>query len=114
MLFPEAYTPPTLNRDALVQYAESVIQEARKFGKHFYVFLWPQYYETRIVGGRNYLPADYWALQLDTARRYADGLVIWGGWDQVKRNVIIWNENAPWWKVTKNFMEVVRACQKWI
>ena len=59
VLFPEAYTPPTLNRDAWVQYAESVIQEARNFGKHVHVFLWPQYYETGIVGGPNYLPADY-------------------------------------------------------
>ena len=30
----------------------------------------------------------------------------------MKRDVAIWNENAPWWEVTKNFMEEVRACQK--
>lgn len=110
VLFPEAYTPPTLNRTAWVKYTESVIQEARKFGKTVYVFLWPEYYETGIIGGR-YLPTDYWALQLNTARRYADGLVIWGGWDQARYDVANWDDNAPWWKVTKSFLEEVRACK---
>lgn len=111
ILFPEAYTPPWLDREEWVAYAQSVIKEARSFGKPVYVFLWPQFYE---IGPPEktwrYIPTSYWDLQLRTARQFADGLVIWGGYDWKKRDLAPWDDDAAWWQVTKAFMEELRSC----
>jgi len=113
ILFPEAYTPRALTRADWVTYAQSVIGEARSFGKPVYVFLWPQFYETGHAGKPwHYIPADYWNLQLHTAQRFADGVVIWGGYDPVQRNLERWNDYADWWQVTKSFMNELRACRE--
>ena len=64
------------------------------------MFLWPRYEEnkpTDVTG--QYMPADFWRLQLETCRQYADGIVIWGGWQEQ------WDENAPWWVETKKFLQ---------
>ena len=90
------------------KYAIAQIEEARRYGngKSVYVFLWPQYHESnRILGGR-FLPEDYWLLELETAKKYADGIVIWGGWGRDNRPTK-WDENAPWWNVTKEFMKSI-------
>jgi hypothetical protein len=49
------------------------------------------------------LAADYWKLELETARRYADGLVIWGGWASDDRPAE-WGDQAAWCQVTKQFL----------
>lgn len=87
------------------KYAIAQIEEARRHtgGKPVYVFLWAQYHDSNSTLRGHYLPADYWRLQLDTARQYADGIVIWGGWGSDDRPAK-WDENATWWKVTKEFM----------
>lgn len=89
------------------KYAIAQIEEARRAGsgKPVYVFLWPQYHDSnRILGGR-YLPKDYWQLELETAKQYADGIVIWGGWDLKSNRRAKWDEDAAWWKVTKEFIK---------
>ena len=35
---------------------------------------------------------------------YADGVVIWGGWDLDKNKPAQWNDNAEWWIETKQFI----------
>jgi hypothetical protein len=82
------------------KYAIAQIEEARRYGggKPIYVFLWPQYHESNRILGGSYLPADYWLLELETAREYADGIVLWSGSSK-------WDEDAPWWKVTKEFVK---------
>ena len=105
VLFPSLYTfyPDLAGWRA---YAIAHIEEARRYGggKPVYVFLWPQYHESNLTLGGRYLPADYWLLELETAKAYADGIVIWGGWGSDNRPVK-WDENAAWWKVTKEFMK---------
>ena len=106
VLFPSLYTFYP-DEAGWKKYAIAQIEEARRYGggKPVYVFLWPQYHDSnRILGGR-YLPADYWLLELETAKEYADGLVIWGGWDLTKNKPMIWDDSAPWWKITKEFMK---------
>jgi hypothetical protein len=90
------------------KYAIAQIEEARRYGggKPIYVFLWPQYHESNQRLGGQYLPEDYWLLQLQTAREFADGIVIWGGWGSDNRPAK-WDDRAPWWKATKEFMETV-------
>lgn len=103
-LYPSLYTfyPDQAGWKA---YAIAQIEEARRYGegKPVYAFLWPQYHDSNPSLNATYLPADYWQLELETARQYADGIVIWGGWD-VGNRPAIWDDTAAWWKVTKEFL----------
>lgn len=104
-LFPSLYTfyPDQVGWK---KYAIAQIEEARRYGegKPVYAFLMPTYHDSNNSLGGFYLPADYWRVELKTARQYADGIVIWGGWGSNNRPAS-WDENAPWWKVTKGFMK---------
>lgn len=102
-LFPSLYTFYA-DRDGWVNYAIANLAEARRLsgGKPVYVFLWPQYHESnRVLAGR-YIEREYWRLQLETVRKYADGLVIWGGWGEGGRKM--WDDSADWWMETKAFI----------
>jgi hypothetical protein len=104
VLFPSLYTFYP-DRAGWKEYAIAQIKEARRYGggKAVYVFLCPQYHDSNLVLGGSYLAADYWLLELQTAKEYADGIVIWGGWGSDNRPAK-WNENAAWWTITKAFM----------
>jgi hypothetical protein len=107
ILFPSLYTFYN-DQGGWVRYAYGQIAEARRCanGKPVYVFLWPQYHNSNRNLARTYLPADYWRLELETAKQYADGIVLWGGWGDNNRPAK-WEEEAIWWKVTKDFMRTV-------
>ena len=107
VLFPSIYTYYS-DQQTWVKFATANMQEAKRYGKKSYVFLWPQYSEKNPSLGLQYLPADYWKLQLETAWQHADGIVIWGGWDGKKRDFLEWNENAPWWDTTMKFLKEIR------
>jgi hypothetical protein len=87
------------------KYALAQIKEARRYGngKPVYVFLWPQYHDSNRILGGHYLSADYWQFELEFAKRHADGIVIWGGWNLKSNRPDKWDENAAWWTVTKEF-----------
>lgn len=103
--FPSIYTFYT-DKAQWKKYAIAQIVEARRYagGKPVYLFLWPQYHDSNLLLRGSYLPADYWLLQLQTAREYADGVVIWN----VSTN---WDENAAWWKTTKDFMTTINQAR---
>jgi hypothetical protein len=105
-LFPSAYTFYT-DQAGWQTYAIAQIAEARRIGpgKPVYVFLWPQYDNGKGAQGGDYLADDYWKMELETARKYADGVVIWGGWNQT------WDSNASWWLDTQQFMTDTGASQ---
>lgn len=100
-LFPSLYTFYG-DKDAWIAYAQSNIGEARRIsqGKPVYCFLWPQFHKTLA-----FLPGDLWYAQLDTCRRLADGIVIWGtiGSNSPYRPAK-WDENAEWWQATRKFL----------
>jgi len=104
-LYPSIYTFYP-DRQAWVAYAKAHIAEARRLakGKPVYGFLWPLYHNqgNELLGSRPIEP-DYWDLQLTTLAQHADGVVIWGGWGD--HGPEPWNEEAPWWQVTKRFMQ---------
>ena len=91
-----------------VEYAEAQIAEARRLAgnKPVYVFLWPQYHDSNKLLGCRFIAADFWRLQLATASRLADGVIIWGGWEVCKKDggPMKWDEQAEWWLVTKDFL----------
>lgn len=104
-LYPSIYTFYP-DRQAWVAYAKAQIAEARRLakGKPVYGFLWPLYHNqgNESLGSRPIEP-DYWDLQLATMAQHADGVVIWGGWGG--HGPEPWNEEAPWWQVTKRFVQ---------
>jgi hypothetical protein len=100
-LFPSLYTFYDY-QPGWVAYAEANIAEARRLakGKPVYVFLWPSYHESNAQLKGKPIPADFWRLQLETAKRLADGVVIWGGSK--------WDPEAPWWSETRKFLESLK------
>ncbi len=83
------------------KYAIRQIQEARRIsgGKPVYPFLWMEYHPSnKTLGGTN-LPGDYWKVELETVRKYADGVVLWGGFSKN------WDDGAAWWKETQTFQK---------
>jgi len=110
IIFPSLYTFYT-DRGGWVRYAYAQIAEARRNanGKPVYVFLWPQYHDSNPSLKGAFLPVDFWRLQLQMAKQYADGIVIWGGWGT--KGAMKWDENAAWWKVTKEFMKKLPPVQ---
>ncbi|MES0068048.1 hyaluronidase [Mesorhizobium sp. M0074] len=108
-LFPSLYTFYG-DKDAWVAYATANIGEARRIaqGKPVYCFLWPQFHKTLA-----FLPGDLWYAQLDTCRRLADGIVIWGtiGGDSPFRPAQ-WDDKAEWWQATLKFLEELGKAQK--
>lgn len=103
-MFPSIYTFYP-DRQGWVAYAIAQIAEAKRKGKGkpVYAFLWPHYHESNLLLGLRPLDPDYWELQLNTVAQHADGVVIWGGWGN--NGPESWNEEAPWWQVTKRFMQ---------
>ena len=103
-LFPSAYTFYT-DQAGWQTYAIAQIAEARRIapGKPVYLFLWPQYDNGQGAQGGDYLPGAYWKMELETAKQYADGVVIWGGWTQT------WDSTASWWLTTQKFIAEIRA-----
>lgn len=91
------------DKDAWVVYAEANLKEARRIsaGKPVYCFLWPQFSKTYA-----FLPGDYWYAQLDTCRRMADGIVMWGTIRTTapQYNPAKWDDNAEWWQATLRFL----------
>jgi len=108
ILFPSAYTFYE-DRDGWVKYAVAQIREARRLakGKPVYVFLWPEYHVSNKLLGNTFLPGDYWRTELETARKYADGAVIW-----CCPNKQVWNNSASWWLETQKFMKETGSSTK--
>lgn len=107
-LFPSIYTFYE-DRQGWQTYAIAQMQEARRYAgrKPVYVFLWPEYHDSNKKLANTFLPGDYWRMELETARKYADGVVIWC----CSANQT-WNDNAPWWLETKAFLKEVNTTQK--
>lgn len=108
IFFPSIYTFYD-DRAGWSKYAVAQIQEARRYagGKPVYVFLWPQYHGSNKTIGGAFLPGDYWRMELETARKYADGIVFWCCSSKQQ-----WDDNAPWWVETKSFLKEVNSGSK--
>ena len=100
-IFPSLYTFYN-DKAGWTKYAIANIREARKYGKPVIVFLWPQYHDSNFFRKFDYIDGDYWRLELETAWRYADGLVIWTPGGKLRRD---WDESQPWWQQTKQFIK---------
>jgi hypothetical protein len=105
-LFPAPYTIET-NQDYWRKFATGYLQEARRYGrKPVYSFLWPQYHPQDPALAYQFIPGDYWALQLKVSRQYADGIAVWGGVNiDATFSRKPWDPAAPWWQETEAFVK---------
>lgn len=108
VLFPSLYTFYDDPRGWKV-YAKANLSEARRYGKTVYAFLWPQYHNSNKTLGMQFVPGDVWREQLETCYEWADGVVIWAGGGGPDGKMKAWDEDAPWWRETVNFMERIRG-----
>lgn len=105
MLFPSVYTFYE-DQDTWRKFAIAQVCEARRLSdKPVVMFLWPQFHASNQKLGGQEIDRAYWRLQLNTAWEYADGVVIWGGWDFVRNRAAEWNGRAPWWLETRDFLQ---------
>jgi len=100
VVYPSIYTFYT-DQEGWKKYAIAQVAEARRLapGKPVYAFIWPRYHESNKALNNQYIAADFWRFQLETLYQVADGVVIWGGWQEP------WNERADWWIQTQAFMQ---------
>ena len=96
-IFPSLYTFYR-DRKGWLTYADATLRAARQYGKPVYPFLWFNYHDSnRLLRDREIDP-EAWTEELRFCRDHADGLVLWGGYQQG------WSESAPWWQaVRKDF-----------
>lgn len=106
--YPAAYTYST---DKAL-WEESLLAHLAELKKYFkgevYIFIWPQYFDHAPAPEDirlKYIPADYWRFQLETIKKHADGIVIWGGWDFDSWQPQTWNNEAEWWQETLSFLK---------
>ena len=104
-LYPSLYTFYP-DPQAWVKYAQANITEARRIAgsRPVYPFIWPQYHNSNERLGYQYIDESFWSLQLRTLYANADGLVLWGGWDFADNRQARWDEDAAWWRATKQFL----------
>lgn len=98
VVFPSLYTffndPPNWEI-----YARENIAEANRYGKAVYPFIWYRYHPSEVVMHNGYIPADFWAKQLEITTTLSEGPVIWGGMGES------WNAQIPWWRATLEFLD---------
>ena len=105
-IFPSLYTS-TESREEWKILAEEYIKMSRKLanGKPVYPYIWPQYHPGYKYKALDFISAEYWRFQLETVYKFADGAVVWGGWN-LRENYgpMAWDENKDWWVETKKFI----------
>jgi hypothetical protein len=102
VIFPSLYTF-YMDPAGWELYARETLTEAKTYGKPVYAFLWPEFHNSNKLLGGQTVPREFWRKQLEFCRLNADGIVIWGGWQER------WDENAEWWQETKRFLQSVRG-----
>lgn len=106
MLFPSLYTLYE-DRDGWRRFAIDNICEARRIShKPVYIFLWPGYENPAFMGRP--VEGTYWAMELEVAHQYADGIVLWGGANvETNSGRYPWNPVAGWWTETRKFLDKI-------
>lgn len=95
------------NRASWEKRAQAAQAEAHELDpkKPVYFYLWPQYH---VGSGKalRYVDAEYWKFQLETARRYSNGIVLWGP------SKYVWDDKTGWWAATEQFAASLQAEKK--
>ena len=105
--FPSVYT----YSDNIKLWEKSFLRKIEQlkliYSGKIFVFLWPQYFDHAPADKHlqlKFIPAKTWRHQLEFSKKHVDGVVIWGGWDFEEWKPMDWDDNAPWWIETKQFI----------
>jgi hypothetical protein len=98
-LFPSLYTFYS-DRSGWLDFANAQLDEARRYDKPVYPFLWFQYFDGNLLLRGREVATEAWEEELRLCRARADGLVLWGGWEQH------WSESADWWRTTQRVLDL--------
>jgi hypothetical protein len=112
-IFPSLYTFYDKPTD-WPYYAKANLLEAKRYGKPVIPFIWMDYHDGTALAGQH-IGGDVWRLQLETIRKLADGVVIWGGWHFAAGQPAVreqWDESAAWWLSTKQFLATPMSMNK--
>ncbi|HLK16051.1 MAG TPA: hypothetical protein VKT78_14690 [Fimbriimonadaceae bacterium] len=103
VFFPSMYTFND-DREAWEAKMKKEADEDRALGpgKPVYFYLWPQYHD-KTPKEFQYIPADEWRFELDTSRKYGDGIVIWSS------SKFSWDDSNGWWEQTLDFVKQLRS-----
>lgn len=108
VLFPSLYTL-SADEEEWKKDAIETIAAAKSLGKTVYPFIWPRYHVIADKDLRHQkIPTKFWRMQLQTCLEYADGVVIWGGFDTEKFVKQEWSSSAPWWLTTLEVIEQMK------
>jgi hypothetical protein len=101
--FPPMYTFDD-DRSLYEKRAQETATEAHGLapGKLVYFYLWPQYHDGTPKAFQ-YVDASYWKFQLETARHYSDGIVLWSP------SRYDWSDATGWWAATVQFIRTYRG-----
>jgi hypothetical protein len=104
VIMPSLYTfyDSPSDRAGWEKWAHIELTEARRYGKPVYPFLMPIFHDSNEKLRDHTVPGDYWRMELETVRRYADGVVLYGGYQ------LPWDEKAEWWQQTKQFLATLQ------
>lgn len=101
-IFPSLYTFYD-DRRGWLRFAAAQLDEARRYGRPVYPFLWFEYQDgNRLLRGRD-VDLAAWEEELRFCRTHADGVVLWGGAG------LGWSESAPWWQATRRVLDLPAA-----
>lgn len=102
-IFPTLFTTNE-NAQGWKTFAIRTLTEARKFNKPVYAVLRPKFHESNPLLSGQYLPSEYWRLELEVCFNYCDGIVLQNN-EPTKK----WNPNDSWWMETLAFKEAIKA-----
>lgn len=78
-----------------------VLENARRFGKPVYSFVWAQFHNMLPPPkGGSEIPLEYWRKQLSFVRQHADGAVLFGVGKAAPGGE--WQKFKPWWNAVVN------------
>lgn len=100
IVFPSIYAF-NHNAEEWKNYAIHNLLEARKYGKPVIAFLWPQVHQSSLFSKLEFVNYEFWTLQLETVYEYADGIIIWTPWGEMRTP---FDPLADWWKATQDFV----------
>lgn len=113
--FPSLYTFYN-NMKYWVKYAKANIEEARKYQKPIWAYIWPRFHNSNDEIGMTGIPYDFWYLQLETLKELSiDNIVIWDAANYFARvGHEIWKDDTPWIRATRDFIEVEQKKNKMV
>lgn len=96
--FPSLYTFYANQNAWWETYAKSNIDIVKKYNKPIYPFIMPRYHESATGGIASQLMSQSeFLFQLDTLKKYADGIVLWDGGSET------WSDTLPWYQALNEF-----------